>query len=137
MHLEENTEKKAFVVANTRSHPMWVGSGISTPNSAGIWRRTGQQYTQIRGQPSMHQYVSKHCAQRTLAAHGCNQILCAGAHRKQACQAHAVWHQRDCSRCTDESLPYPPLRTRRNTMLDATSLRASTCWTCACSSVLR
>jgi len=34
------------------------------------------------------------------------QILCAGAHRKQACQAHAVWHQRDCSRCTDESLPY-------------------------------
>ena len=38
----------------------------------------------------------------TLAAHWCTQILCAGARRRQARQAHAVWHHRDGSRCTDE-----------------------------------
>ena len=94
MHLEDDTEQKAFVVANTRSQPMWTG------NSAGIWRGARQQYTHIRGQPSMHRDVRKHCAQR--AAHWCTQILCAGARRRQARQAHAVWHHRDGSRCTDE-----------------------------------
>jgi len=102
MHLEDDTEQKAFVVANTRSQPMWTG------NSAGIWRGARQQYTHIRGQPSMHRDVRKHCAQR--AAHWCTQILCAGARRRQARQAHAVWHQSDGSRCTDEKPALSPFQ---------------------------
>ena len=54
--------------------------------------------------------AGKHSAQRTLAAHWCTQILCAGAHRRQTCQAHAVWHQRDGSRCTDEKPALSPFQ---------------------------
>ena len=110
MHLEDDAEKKAFVIANTRSQPMWTGSGTYTRNSAGIWRGVGLQYTHIPGQLSMHCYARKHSAQRTLAAHWCPQLLCAGARRRQARQAHSVWHQRDGSRCTDEKPALPPFQ---------------------------
>ena len=45
-----------------------------------------------------------------LAAHWCTQILFAGARRRQARQDHAVWHQRDGSRCTDEKPALSPFQ---------------------------
>ena len=117
MHLEDDTEQKAFVVANTRSQPMWTG------NSAGIWRGARQQYTHIRGQPSMHRDVRKHCARSRhigVRKYYVQELVVDKLVKLMPCGTTEM-----VADALTKSLPYSPFRTHRNTMIDATLLRAS------------
>jgi len=96
---------------------------MSMQNSAGICRGAGQQYTHIRGQPSMHRDVRKHSArsrQIGVRKYYVRELVVDKLVKLMPCGTKEM-----VADALTKSLPYPPFRTHRNTMLDATSLRAS------------